>query len=344
MLLVLAILTLAFFIYILRHGVSKLHEQVQQLCQINSGLTAERATSTSTSIETACSTVHTFKISLDFEHQPPQVVIEFPHESWASAFQLRLQRHFTDPMLSELGVPHASTWESEHYNRHFVSVPIPRDVTGIQFKRAEDGIIFVCPERPRLDWHHWSRALFMWKPVPSRAETKMQLRQVWSHQDFDHWFGPGTNNRRRAAGERGRAYNEPRARDDGGLPAGTARGPAWAAWHGVPRPSPRPIDSLVRREHAVAWRGLFPRHREEAAAAANQEADGEGQDSDSYFSESSTSSTSSAPSASSTSTRPRPRPAWLERLHRRRRTLAAQPRGLRAGRTAHARASSTHRL
>lgn len=57
-------------------------------------------------------------------------------------------------MLPELGVPHASTWESEHYNRHFISVPIPGDVMAIQFKRAEDGIIFVCPGRSRLDLHH----------------------------------------------------------------------------------------------------------------------------------------------------------------------------------------------
>lgn len=179
----------------------------------------------------------------------------------------------------------------------------------------------------------------MWKPVPSRTETKMQLRQVWSHEDFADWFGPELNRRR--AGERDGARNSG-ARDEGGLPARTARGPWTSSWHGVPRPSPRP-KSFARREHSVAWRDLPPRHREEAA---DEEADGEEQDSDSYFLSSPTSSTSPTPSASSTSTgpRPRPRPTWLERWHRRRRAFAAQPRGLRAGRTAHARASSTHRL
>lgn len=196
LIIILIIATLALFTYVLYNGLSKLQEQVQQFCQINqSGLTPGRTIAISPSTETVCSKVHTFGISLLLDDQSPQVVIEFPHESWAAAFQLRCQYHVDPRWFPSARVPGEALPETQHYDRHLVAMPIPEDLSYMRFKRADDGLVFVYErsrERESVPPWHWSHASFLWTPVPSSSGTgtiKRQLRQVWSHQDFDDVFG-----------------------------------------------------------------------------------------------------------------------------------------------------------
>lgn len=289
-LIILIIATLAFFTYILHNGLSKLQDQVQQLGQIDSGLTPGRTKAISPpSTQTTCSKVHTLEISLvtSLKGQHAQVVIEFPHESWAAAFQSRCQ-YYLDPRWFTIGYARTAP-RARHYNRHFVSMPIPLDVARIQFKRADDGLVFVCepaPGREILPPWHWSHASFLWTPDSSSntGKVKKQLRQVWSHKEFDDVFGPELNNR-------------PRGELDDGVQVKTARRDTW---HGTPPPPPPPPPA----NSPPPPPSPTPPHRREPTP---------------YLASTRTRSNSGSRSRS----KPARGPGWLGQLVRRRRELGA---------------------
>lgn len=191
--LALIIINLAISIFILSRMHFKHREQVQQLGKSSPGPTSMETTTSSLSTQKLCKKVHTLAVNLVFEHEPYLLVIEFPHESWASTFHSCCQdwgcARAGNPPLPPLS-------QSRHYSKHFVSILITDDVKQVQMKRPGGGLVIVFQhetpggrELGPSPWWHWSKASFLWKSNDP-MENRRELRQVWSHEEFDATFRP----------------------------------------------------------------------------------------------------------------------------------------------------------